>query len=268
MNLTEKILILFVNYLCKIFYYILYPFKLILSLFFIIFQRPYSFFFLLNYFLLLAPGILLFSITINYNILISNNNYLIFNILLLISLSLNYIYNYKIYSIYQEHILNKNKINIIDFNVKIFFEMFKNFIYAHKSLIMFILILLYNVIISSYILFKYNRNYFIHIPIENSIIFIIIIVNLIFSLGNLFIYFLFFFTLFLYAKYNNNNKNYKNNNIPEFILILMDFFIFLKLFDYNQIFIKNENNNYFGNNETTQNTNVNTMQLEKNKQNN
>jgi len=267
MNLTEKIIILFINYLCKIFYYILYPFKLILSLFFLIFQRPYSFFFLLNYFLLLAPGILLFSITINYKILISNNNYLIFNILLLISLSLNYVYNYKIYSIYQEHVLNKNKINIIDFNVKKFFEIFNNFICSHKSLIIFILILIYNVIISSYILFKYNKKYFIHIPIENSIIFIIVIVNLIFSLGNLFIYFLLFFTLFLYAKYNNNIKNNKNK-IPDFILNLIDFFIFLKLFDYNQIFIKNENNNYFGNNETTQNTNVNTMQLEKNKQNN
>lgn len=267
MNLTEKILILFINYLCKIFYYILYPFKLILSLFFKIFQRPYSFFFLLNYFLLLAPGILLFSITINYKILISNNNYLIYNILLLISLSLNYIYNYKIYTIYQEHILNKNKINIIDFNVKKFFEIFNNFIYNHKSLIIFFLILIYNIIISSYILFIYNKNYFIHIPIENSIIFIIIIVNLIFSLGNLFIYILLFFTLFLYAKYIDDNKNNKNN-IPDFIFILLDFFNFLKLFDSNKIFIKNESNNFFSNNETTQNTNLNTMQLEKNKQNN
>ncbi len=165
MNLTEKILILFINYLCKIFYYILYPFKLILSLFFKIFQRPYSFFFLLNYFLLLAPGILLFSITINYKILISNNNYLIYNILLLISLSLNYIFNYKIYTIYQEHILNKNKININDFNVKKFFEIFKNFIYNHQSLIIFILILIYNVIISTYILIIYNKIYFINITI-------------------------------------------------------------------------------------------------------
>ena len=264
MNLTEKILILFINYLCKIFYYILYPFKLILSLFFKIFQRPYSFFFLLNYFLLLAPGILLFSITINYKILISNNNFLIYNILLLISLSLNYIFNYKIYTIYQEHILNKNKININDFNVKKFFEIFKNFIYNHKSLIIFILILIYNVIISTYILIIYNKNYFIHIPIENSIIFIIIIVNLIFSLGNLFIYILLFFTLFLYAKYIEYNKN----NIPDFIFALLDFFNFLKLFDSNKIFIKNENNNFFSNNETTQNTNLNTMQLEKNKQNN
>ena len=267
MNLTEKILILFINYLCKIFYYILYPFKLILSLFFKIFQRPYSFFFLLNYFLLLAPGILLFSITINYKILISNNNYLIYNILLLISLSLNYIFNYKIYTIYQEHILNRNKININDFNVKKFFEIFKNFIYNHQSLIIFILILIYNVIISTYILIIYNKNYFIHIPIENSIIFIITIVNLIFSVGNLFIYILLFFTLFLYAKYIDDNKNNKNN-IPDFIFILLDFFNFLKLFDSNKIFIKNENNNFFSNNETTQNTNLNTMQLEKNKQNN
>jgi hypothetical protein len=71
----------------------------------------------------------------------------------------------------------------------------------------------------------------------------------------------------LYAKYIDDNKNNKNN-IPDFIFILLDFFNFLKLFDSNKIFIKNENNNFFSNNETTQNTNLNTMQLEKNKQNN
>ncbi len=246
--------------LCNSFLYFLsiifYPLKLICSILTNFFQRPFSFLFFINHFILMTPSILLLVVFINNNDNIKKKHISKYYYLQLISLGINYYLNFIIYSLYQEHNLNIGNMNKL--TVKKLSKFIKKYISNHKIIFFILFTYLFNIIMS---IITLKNNWNLIANIEKDFLIISSIINISFSGGYIFLYIYLIFILYcsikncclidLFCEKNVNHYiNFENLNI--YLKLSLSFFQFIGFFDYEKLLIEdlssststlNDNNN-------------------------
>ena len=233
--------------ICNFFFYsisiLFIPFKIICRVLTNFFQRPYSFLFFINHFILITPSILLLVTFINNNDNIRKRHITKYYYFQLFSFGLNYFFNFIIYSLYQEHNLNygnKKKITVMRLS-----KIIKNYISNHY--IIFVILILYfiNILISIFIMVKLWNLYYLYI--ERDFLILASIINICFSGGYIFLYIFLIFILFCSVKNccifglcsNKTLKHYINfNNLNLYLKISLNFFQFIGFFDYEKLLIE------------------------------
>lgn len=137
LNIIDESLKMSLFWIIKICYYLLVPVKLLLKLLTNYFQRPYSLFFLIDFFLLMTSNVLLVIILIQnkefINSLENFNNIFYFT---LVGSVINYVSVFHIYHLYGLHSLHKNNFtsNIKSYLYHIIRFSFKNSIVGYIAL--------------------------------------------------------------------------------------------------------------------------------------
>ena len=134
MTNLERCCLNFTDSFCKGVYYACCPIRMMFKIISRFFQRPYSFCFSLNFFLLMFPAILIFL-----HEEIKQLQLLTFFIITLTLLGLNYLSTFFIYTLYQEHSIKKENENK-SLSSAILSKKIRKYISKHKIIYLFILL--------------------------------------------------------------------------------------------------------------------------------
>ena len=207
--------------------YILIPFKLLLKTLTKHFERPYSFCFLITFFCLICPAILLIVISIQANQLI---NYKFWYYFTFANLIINFIIVFEIYSLYGVHRLIDERGK---FNAKSYFKYIFHYLFIENKIGYIGLYLIAEVIIFTIGWKKIQEQSkdINTIPVIYTFLKISILCNIIFSTSHLLIYLIIFLTLL--CKINNScicalilckKQKQKSYNFTDYILDCCQFF--------------------------------------------
>lgn len=264
MQFLDKKCTTFSNSICKVCKYTCIPFKFLCRLITRFFERPYSFCFIIDFFLLMTPSLLLVVMLAQYSEYISTLSKInVFFYGVLINLILNFISVFYIYEVYGRHKLDEVKQS---YTVSSFLKHVIKFLFTESKLgylgMYYILQILYYFVS---LRFLYNNSDLNSDKIEFPVLIVFtklaMICGLIFTLTHIVIYCTLFMTILcainnsclcvvckkdqaLQMSSVSNKKqveekgNHKNDvidkkrNETKFYLIILDCYRFFGLFDY------------------------------------